>query len=277
MPACLLEDRGVLRVAGPEARAFLQRIVTCDMAKVAPMSPAFGALLTPQGKILVDFIISERGQEEFLLDCDKEHIGELARRLAIYRLRATAVIDDLSAECGVAAVWNEPHGTHAFVGSETDPRAPPLGFRLVDDWPDLRAEAAFAADPQAYEAHRIMAGAPKGGPDFAYGDAFPHEANMDRLHGIDFHKGCYVGQEVVSRVEHRGLARRRILRVKIEGEAPEPGTPILAGDTEVGVMGSSVADIGLAMLRVDRVTDAKSFGVPLATKAGTSIVADLTI
>jgi folate-binding protein YgfZ len=276
MPACLLEDRGVLRVVGSEARAFLQRIVTCDMAKVAPMAPAFGALLTPQGKILVDFIVSERGKEEFLLDCDKEHVGELKRRLAIYRLRANAQIDDLSHELGVAAVWNEPHGAHEFVGSEPDPRVPALGFRLVDDWPDLRANPGLTAEPQAYEAQRISAGAPKGGPDFVYGDAFPHEANMDRLNGIDFQKGCYVGQEVVSRVEHRGLARRRTLRVKIEGMAPEPGAPIYAGDTEVGVMGSSVANIGLAMLRVDRVKDAQNFGATLSTESGTRIVADVS-
>ncbi len=99
---------------------------------------------------------------------------------------------------------------------------------------------AELVDSSAYDAHRIASGVPRGGLDFMYGDAFPHETNMDRLHGVDFDKGCYVGQEVVSRMQHRGTARTRTVRVVLEDLSPEPGTPILAGDKSIGTMGSTV-------------------------------------
>ena len=138
--------------------------------------------------------------------------------------------------------------------------------------PHLTAEAAAdlgAALVQAseYEAHRITLGAPRGGLDFNYSDAFPHEADMDQLNGIDFEKGCYVGQEVVSRVEHRGTARKRVVPVAFEEFAAEAGVVIKAGDTEIGVMGTSVGGTGrgLAMLRLDRVGEAMAAGTPLVS------------
>ena len=124
---------------------------------------------------------------------------------------------------------------------------------------------AAQVDATEYEAHRIALGAPRGGLDFYYNDAFPHEADMDQLNGVDFDKGCYVGQEVVSRVEHRGTARKRVVPVTFEAFGPEAGIPVKVGDVEVGVMGSSVGGTGrgLAMLRLDRVADALSSGTPL--------------
>jgi folate-binding protein YgfZ len=118
-------------------------------------------------------------------------------------------------------------------------------------------------DSDAYEAHRIALGVPRGGLDFIYGDAFPHETNMDRLHGVDFDKGCYVGQEVVSRMQHRGTARTRTVRVMLDGPAPEAGATILAGDKAVGTMGSSARGNGLALIRIDRAADALEAGVQL--------------
>ena len=115
-------------------------------------------------------------------------------------------------------------------------------------------------DSAAYDAHRIASGVPRGGLDFIYGDAFPHETNMDRLHGIDFDKGCYVGQEVVSRMQHRGTARTRTVRIILDGPAPEPGATILAGDKPVGTIGSAAGCHGLALVRIDRVADALSCG-----------------
>ena len=106
---------------------------------------------------------------------------------------------------------------------------------------------------------------PRGGLDFMYGDAFPHETNMDRLHGVDFDKGCYVGQEVVSRMQHRGTARTRTVRVVLEDFSPEPGTPILAGDKSIGTMGSTSGQNGLALIRIDRAADALDAGMPLTS------------
>ena len=125
-------------------------------------------------------------------------------------------------------------------------------------------------DSTAYEAHRIASGIPRGGLDFMYGDAFPHETNMDRLHGVDFDKGCYVGQEVVSRMQHRGTARTRTVRVVVEGAPPESGAIILAGDKPLGTMGSSAGGNGLALIRIDRAADALAAGIPL-TAGGIAI------
>jgi hypothetical protein len=125
---------------------------------------------------------------------------------------------------------------------------------------DLGADLMEAA---AYEAHRIAQGVPRGGLDFIYGDAFPHETDMDQLGGVDFDKGCYVGQEVVSRMEHRGTARNRIVPIAAKGFAPDGGVPVMAGDKQVGITGSHAGNRGLAMLRLDRVADARAAGLPL--------------
>jgi folate-binding protein YgfZ len=147
-----------------------------------------------------------------------------------------------------------------------DPRLPELGLRCISPREPSNAADAFGAelvDAAAYETHRIELGVPAGGPDFAYGDAFPHEADMDQLHGVDFQKGCYVGQEVVSRMEHRGSARTRVVPVAVAGAAPATGTVVTAAGKPVGVMGSAVAGRGLASLRLDRVDEALAGGAPL--------------
>jgi folate-binding protein YgfZ len=132
--------------------------------------------------------------------------------------------------------------------------------RAADAATSLGAAVVNASD---YEAHRIALGIPRGGVDFAYGDAFPHEADMDQLGGVDFGKGCYVGQEVVSRMEHRGVARTRAMAVRYDGAAPATGVAVMAGERQVGTMGSAAAGHGLALLRLDRVADAASRGEEL--------------
>jgi tRNA-modifying protein YgfZ len=133
-----------------------------------------------------------------------------------------------------------------------------LGSRTI--LPRAAAQAIGEANLADYEAHRIALGVPKGGADFAYADVFPHDANLDLLHGVDFEKGCYVGQEVVSRMRHRGGVRKRILRLALAGLAPAAGTPVLAGETSIGALGSSAGNAALAMLRVDRVEEARAAG-----------------
>ena len=219
MLATLLPDRGVVKVAGDDARRFLNGIATNDIIALAPGRARYAALLTPQGKIIVDFIVTEATPKDgggFYFDCPKALAGTLVEKLNFYKLRAKLTIEDLSPALGVMAVWDGA-GLSEDGLSYPDPRLPALGTRSILP-PALATEAAGAlgatlSDAAAYDAHRIALGVPQGGEDFAYLDTFPHEADMDQFNGVDFDKGCYVGQEVVSRVEHRSSARNRILPI----------------------------------------------------------------
>src|SRR5712671_6295873 len=167
MKAALLPDRGVVKVAGDDARGFLNGLLTSDIGRVAPDSAVFAALLTPQGKIIMDMIAAEAPAQDgggFFLDVPKALAKSCVDRLNFYKLRAKVIVEDLSEVLGIVAVWEAA----ADLGATLMPAA-------------------------AFEAHRIALGIPRGGLDFIYGDAFPHEADMDQLHGVDFHKGCFVG------------------------------------------------------------------------------------
>jgi tRNA-modifying protein YgfZ len=276
MKAAFLPDRGVVKVSGDGARDFLNGLVTTDVALLRPHLGRFGALLTPQGKIIVDFLITEAPAGHgggFLIDCPRALAQTLTDKLGFYKLRAKVGIENLSDSLGVLAAWDgnpvvKPDLTFA------DPRNAALGWRILI--PSELAQkvadliGADLVDATAYDAHRIASVVPRGGLDFMYGDAFPHETNMDRLHGVDFDKGCYVGQEVVSRMQHRGTARTRTVRVMVDGPAPEPGAVILAGDKSVGTMGSTAGEAGLALIRIDRAADALTAGLPL-TAGGIAI------
>jgi folate-binding protein YgfZ len=202
----------------------------------------------------------------FFLDCPRALATGFVTKLNFYKLRAKVIAEDLSATLGVLAAWDgEPRVTYGL--AFRDPRLPALGPRMMLA-PQRAAEAAAAlgaelVDAAEYEKHRIALGVPRGGLDFMYGDAFPHETDMDQLAGVDFDKGCYVGQEVVSRMEHRGTARTRVVPVAYDGFAPEPGIAVTAGDKPLGTFGSAAAGIGLAMLRLDRTADALAAGQPL--------------
>jgi len=282
MKAAFLPDRGVVKVSGEDARDFLNGLVTTDVTLVRPGLGRFGALLTPQGKITTDFLITEAPAGHgggFLLDTPRALAKGLADKLGFYKLRAKVAVEnlsdnpDLSKSLGVIAVWDgepavKPDLTFA------DPRSDALGWRILapeELAPKVAALiAADLVDSTAYDARRIASGVPRGGLDFTYGDAFPHETNMDRLHGVDFDKGCYVGQEVVSRMQHRGTARTRTIRVLLDGPAPEAGTTVLAGDKSVGTMGSSADGAGLALIRIDRAAEALQAGTAL-TSGGLNI------
>ena len=264
MKAALLPDRGVVKVAGLDARKLLNGLVTADMVKVTPARPCFAALLTPQGKIIVDFIVVG-DDESFFLDCPRALATTLVERLKFYKLRAKVVIEDVSETVVVMAIWDGGAPAHWGV-PYPDPRLPELGLRCISPPPPADAAAAFGAqlvDAAAYEAHRIALGVPAGGLDFAYGDAFPHEADMDQLNGVDFQKGCFVGQEVVSRMEHRGSARTRVVPVIFAGAAPSAGIAVTADGKPVGTMGAAAAGRALAMLRLDRVAEALAAGASL--------------
>jgi hypothetical protein len=271
MKAAFLPDRGVVKVSGVDARDFLNGLVTTNVTLLGPGLGQFGALLTPQGKIIADFLMTEAPAGHgggFLLDCPRALAQALADKLGIYRLRAKVAIENLSVSLGVLAAWDGDLAIKPDLAF-ADPRNDALGWRILA--PEQLAPkvadliGADLVDSTAYDAHRIASGVPRGGLDFIYGDAFPHETNMDRLHGVDFDKGCYVGQEVVSRMQHRGTARTRTIRVTLDGPAPEPGAAIVAGEKPVGTMGSVAGHNGLALIRIDRAADALDAGTPLTS------------
>jgi tRNA-modifying protein YgfZ len=276
MKAAFLPDRGVVKVSGEDARNFLNGLVTTDLTKLAAGQGRFGALLTPQGKIIFDFLITEAPEGHgggFLIDCPRPLAQPLTDKLGFYKLRAKVAVENLSDNLGVIAAWDGDVAMKPDLAF-ADPRDAALGWRilapqeLAPKVADLiGADLVDAAD---YEAHRIANGVPRGGLDFMYNDAFPHETNMDRLHGVDFDKGCYVGQEVVSRMQHRGTARTRTVRVTLDGAPPEAGVAVMAGDRSVGTMGSTAGQSGLALIRTDRVADALDAGTQL-TAGGLAI------
>ena len=259
MGFCVLPDRAVLGIRGGEAGAFLDNLVTVNVSTLSLHGARFGALLTPQGKIIVDFFII-RIEDGFLIDCPRALAADLLKKLTLYRLRAQIALTDETAQWTILAGWNDttPPPGISFI----DPRLTPLGWRaLVAHDANIQIESTIAD----YDAHRIACGLPMGGRDFIYGDTFPHESLMDCLNGIDFKKGCYVGQEVVSRMEHRSTARTRCVPITfVDGIAPPEGSDAFAGERLIGIIGS-VASGGhaLARLRLDRVADAQKAGEAL--------------
>ena len=216
MKAALLPERGVVKVAGEDARKFLNGLLTADIAKVTPQHAAYAALLTPQGKILADMIVAEAPAEDgggFFLDVPRALCRTLVDRLNFYKLRAKVIVEDLSEVLGVMAVWDGA-GETEYGLCYADPRLPGLGMRCMLP-PHLATDAAAdlgaaLVDASEYEAHRIALGAPRGGLDFHYNDAFPHEADMDQLNGVDFDKGllCRAGSRVARRASRHGAQAR---------------------------------------------------------------------
>ena len=247
-------DRTLIRVEGADCVHFLQNIVTCGVTRLSTGQAAFGALLTPQGKILFDFFLI-RTANGFLIDVAESLSAELRKRLMFYRLRAKVSVEPAEPELAVFAVWGNSLGAASGILVQ-DPRLAAMGMRLYGTIPpDLPVGD--------YSAHRIALGMPQGGDDFAYGDTFPHEALMDQYGGVDFTKGCYVGQEVVSRMQHRGTARTRVLRIDAEQALPPAGTDVTAGERTIGRMGSSSGTRGLAMIRLDRAKSALDNGAAI--------------
>ena len=257
MRAALLPDQSILRVSGEDARHFLQNLVTNDVESLKPGEARFAALLTPQGKILFDFFVIAERDGGFLLDVSAKLAADLIKRLGFYKLRARVEIEprpDLAVAVALDESLAKPAGS-----AYPDPRHPKLGTRMI--LPANGAEVALReagfslADAGAWQAHRIALGIPEGGKDFPYGDTFPHEADMDQIHGVDFSKGCFIGQEVVSRMQHKSVTRTRVVPVSYDGAAPLQGADVKIGEKAAGVFGSSADGRGLAKLRLDRVEE----------------------
>lgn len=256
----LLPDRGVVSVTGEDAEKLLQGIITNDMGLLTTQPALHAGLLTPQGKILFDFFVV-RAADGFLLETARDKAAALADRLKLYKLRAKADIRDVSSDYSVAAIWGgtyEPHGRGKAPLLFADPRLAAMGARelvtIGSDWA-LANEEADSATQDEYHAHRIGLGVPEGGKDYAFGDTFPHEALFDQLAGVSFTKGCYVGQEVVARMQNRGTVRKRVVPVNGAGALPAPATAIVAGGVEIGTLGSVAGERGLALIRLDRAAE----------------------
>ncbi len=276
--AVMLDSRGLLKVAGPDARSFLQGLISNDVDKLAPERALWAAFLTPQGKYLHDFFLTTApGEESILIDCEAARSGDLARRLGIYKLRAQVELADVSDDYRVAALFGadalatlglpaEPGTAAPFGGgiAYADPRLAALGARAVlprSGAEDVLVNAGFTpAEFASYDQLRIPLGVPDGSRDMEVERATLLENGFNELHGIDWDKGCFVGQEITSRMKYRALIKRRLVPVEIDGPAPEPGAPVMAGGKKAGVMCSANGGMGLALLRLENLEDALSAG-----------------
>ena len=274
----VLDDRGLLSISGDDRSTFLQGLISNDITKATADRAIYASLLTAQGRFLHDFFIAEL-DGAYLLDAEAARLDDLRRRLMLYRLRSKVTIAPLTdrvvvavfGEGALAAIGlgDEPGRVAAFAGgiAAVDPRLAGLGARLILPRERLEAVAAagFAAgDRLAYDRLRLSLGVPDGSRDLPVEKALLLENGFDELNGVDWKKGCYVGQEVTARMKYRALVRKRLLPVRLEGASPEPGTPVLLDGEEAGEMRSAAAGWGLALLRLDVVEKAEREGRPLS-------------
>ena len=250
-------SRAVLSLSGKDARAVLQDVVTNDLAKLED-GPVYAALLTPQGKYLFDFILLAVG-DDILIDAAADRAEALAARLKMYGLRRDLQIAPAPG-MRVSLVWPGEGGSHppppppspGQTGTViADPRDVGLGFRVYDEAPHPLAAGATRAE---YDALRVRLAIPETGIELLPDETYILEAGFERLNGVDFRKGCYVGQEVTARMKHKTELRKGLARVQVDGSAA-PGTPILTGDGKpAGILFTQAADKALAHLRFDRAT-----------------------
>lgn len=276
----LLDDRGVLAVSGADNRVFLQGLVSNDIDKVGPARARYAALLTAQGKYLHDFMTIEAG-EAIWLEAEAGRLGDLKRRLSLYRLRAKVALDERP-ELAVAAVFGEAALAATGLSGKSgaarpfasgvafvDPRLAVLGVRCILPRADIKqalrdaglAEAGFPV----YDRLRLALGIPDGSRDLVIEKSILLEAGFDELNGVDWQKGCYIGQELTARTKYRGLIKKRLMPVEIIGLAPAPGTIVTADGREVGEMRSSRDGLGLALLRIDPAIEGRRLAAATAT------------
>lgn len=277
----ILEDRGVLEIAGEDRSAFLQGLVSNDVAKVSPGHAVYAALLTAQGKYLHDFFIVAIG-DAFYLDAEAARLADLKRRLSLYKLRAKVSLADASDRYLVAAAFGEgalaalglsdERGAAApFAGglAYVDPRLAELGARLLlpraAGIEPLAGKGFHPVDTGAYDRLRLSLGVPDGSRDLPIEKAILLESGFEELNGVDWQKGCYVGQELTARTKYRALIKKRLVPVEVSGPMPAPGTPVMLGEQEAGEMRSGRDGMGLALLRLDALGDGKALTAAGAT------------
>ena len=282
-----MSDRGVLAVRGEDARTFLQGLISNDVEKVTAERSIHAAFLTAQGKYLFDFfVVQALDGDGVWLECEAARLTDFARRLKMYKLRSKVSLEDISADWRVWALFGSGAAGALSLSPEvgttvpiadgiayTDPRHAEMGARMLvaadAPAPEFGAEVGSAATRDDYDRLRMPLGIPDGPRDMELEKALLLECGFDELNGVDWDKGCYMGQELTARTKYRGLIKKRLLPVTLDGVAPESGTPITAGDREVGELRSSLDGQGLALVRIDRVEDAENAGTSLVTGEAT--------
>ena len=261
MPFLVLPDRALIGVAGQDAEHLLHNVLTCDVEGLAPGIAQPGALLTPQGKVLFDFLVARDG-EAFLIDIAAGDADGFLKRMMLYKLRSKADFSKLE-QMAVTVSWDDGPDTPETGPGKVlaDRRFAGVTVRRVIGPRD--AAAAAPAPPDAWRRLRIDHGVPESGADFALGDAFGHDISFDQNGGLDFKKGCFVGQEVVSRMQHRGTARRRVVIIAGATALPPAGAQITAGGKPAGALGTVVGERALAIVRLDRIKSAVDAGKPV--------------
>ncbi|MFZ2103389.1 MAG: folate-binding protein YgfZ [Oricola sp.] len=260
--------RSVVAVTGEDSEHFLQNLLTCNVETLPDGVARAGALLTPQGKVMFDFLIFRDGSGGYRIDIGAGAVEDFLRRLTMYKLRAKVEIAE-SDESLAAISWQSD--------STADGGRAVADSRFPDDLRVMRHYGAAPAgedDAEGWTALRIEHGIAESGADFALSDAFPHDISFDQNGGVDFRKGCYVGQEVVSRMQHRGTARRRLTIANGDTPLPASGTALEAGGKTVGTLGSVAGKTALALVRLDRAKDAMDAGLAI-TAAGQSVTLTL--
>ena len=258
MPTCHLDNRALFQLQGPEAEHFLQNVITNDLSALKDGECRPSALLTPQGKILFDFLVSRAGSETLRIECRADIAADLVKRLTLYKLRAKVDISEIEQRT-IAVSWQSDSASSEKDSTLTDCRFPK----------DLNVRRHYGETPEAdstrerWDELRISHAVAESGNDFALGDAFPHDVLYDQNGGIGLKKGCFVGQEVVSRMHHRGTARRRLLITESASDLPPPGTELRADGKPLGTLGTVSGPKGLAIVRIDRVKDAMDTGTPV--------------
>lgn len=261
-------------MGGGDRLGFLQGVISNDIDKVGHARAIYAALLTPQGKVVHDFFaLPEPGGERLLLDCERRRIEDLERRLAVYRLRAEVTFEDVSEDYDVVALFGAGAPKAAGLSAEAghaaslgrgvayvDPRLAAAGARAVlpkaEAAATLEALGFAAAEADDYDRWRLGLGLPDGSRDILVEKSFPLECGFDELNGVDYEKGCYVGQELTARTHYRGKVRKRLVPVRLEGKPPEPGAPIMLGERSAGEMCSAREGRGIALLQLDRIAEA---------------------
>ena len=281
-----LTDRALVSLTGEDTTGFLQGLVTNDVSAVSEERAIYAALLTPQGKYLHDFFVVSSGGALFL-ECEARRIADLIARLSRYRLRARVAIEDASDRLKVFAVFGEDAlqrvGLAAREGSAApldsgrvfvDPRSAALGARALlpgaSGAATLQGAGLSPSDREPYDTLRMSLGIAAGDPEIEPDKSYPMEYGFDALNGISFSKGCYVGQEVTVRMKTRGLVRKRLVPVRIDGDTPETGAPLQLDGKAAGELRAACGPAGLALVRVDVLEQALAEGVPFA--AGTTLL-----